>query len=168
MNRSRYLAAIVAALAIGVGAFLAFDPFSRGPAPSVRYTLLDGRTGDVAALRGRVVLVNFWATSCAVCVREMPQLIETHRRFEARGLETLAVAMRHDAPANVVHFAQTRGLPFPVAIDASGEIAKAFGDVRATPVTLLIDRRGMIVERVVGAPDFAALNARVESLLARS
>ena len=140
----------------------------RDAAPDAAFTRLDGSTGRMAELRGKVVLVNFWATSCAACVAEMPGLIDTHQRFKARGYETLAVAMSYDPPAYVSNFAQRRELPFWVAIDNTGAIAKAFGDIRITPTTFLIDKRGNIVKRYVGAPDFKALNALVEQLLAET
>jgi len=140
----------------------------RDPAPDAAFVRLDGSASRIAALRGKVVLVNFWATSCASCVAEMPSLIDTHRRFNARGFETLAVAMSYDPPAYVSNFAQRRELPFWVAIDNTGAIARAFGDIRLTPTTFLIDKRGSVVKRYVGAPDFKALNALVEELLAES
>ncbi len=139
---------------------------SRQPAPSFAYTLLDGSRQDSAQLRGQVVLVNFWATTCAICVAEMPQLIELHRRLQPRGLRTLAVAMRHDPPASVALYAETRQLPFGVAIDNTGAIAKAFGDVQATPTAFLIDKRGSIVQHTLGAPDFPALSRTIDKLLA--
>ena len=126
-------------------------------APAVSYTLLDGRRSELAALRGRVVLVNFWATSCAPCVEEMPDLVANWRRFSPQGFETLAVAMADDPPALVSNFAQARALPFAVVIDNTGEIAHRFGDVQFTPTSLLIDKRGEIVRRWVGKTDFAAL-----------
>jgi thiol-disulfide isomerase/thioredoxin len=135
-------------------------------APSVGYTLLDGRQSSTDALRGKVVLVNFWATDCAPCVQEMPQFVALHEKFNARGLETLAVAMRHDAPALVIRFAEQRRLPFGVVIDNTGAVAKSFDDVQVTPTSVLINKRGEIVRRIVGEPDFAALNALVEKLLA--
>ncbi|NBQ91669.1 MAG: TlpA family protein disulfide reductase [Betaproteobacteria bacterium] len=138
----------------------------RDPAPDAAFVRLDGSASRIADLRGKVVLVNFWATSCATCVAEMPGLIDTHRRFSGRGYETLAVAMSYDPPAYVSNFAQRRELPFWVAIDNTGAIAKAFGDIRLTPTTFLIDKRGGIVKRYVGSPDFTALNALVEQLLA--
>lgn len=137
-----------------------------GPAPEVAYTLLDGRQARLADLRGRVVLVNFWATSCAVCVAEMPALVDTWRRFHGRGFETLAVAMQHDPPALVARFAEARALPFGVAIDNTGAVARAFGDVRATPTTFVVDRRGSIAARYEGAPDFARLHRLLDGLLA--
>lgn len=137
----------------------------REAAPVVDFVRLDGSAGNTGALRGKVLLVNFWATSCATCVAEMPELMQTHRQFQPRGFETLAVAMNYDPPAYVSAFAQRRALPFWVAIDNTGVIAKAFGDIRLTPTTFLIDKRGRIVKRYVGAPDFKALNALVDELL---
>jgi len=137
-------------------------------APSVGYTLLDGRQSSTDALRGKVVLVNFWATDCAPCVQEMPQFIAMHQKFGARGLETLAVAMRHDPPALVIRFAEQRRLPFGVVIDNTGAVAKSFDEVQVTPTSVLINKRGEIVQRIVGEPDFEALNALVEKLLAET
>jgi peroxiredoxin len=136
------------------------------PAPPVAYTLLDGSKHHTDALRGKVVLVNFWATSCTTCVAEMPELIATHRKYAPRGYETLAVAMSYDPPAYVARFAHTRGLPFRVAIDNTGAIAKSYGDVKLTPTTFVLNKRGEIVKRYVGTPDFHALHALVEKLLA--
>jgi len=141
---------------------------SRDPAPDFAYTLLDGSKGNTQALRGKVLLVNFWATSCVTCVKEMPEIVATHRKFQPRGYETLAVAMSYDPPAYVANFAQSRQLPFGVVIDNTGAIAKAYGDIRLTPTTFLIDKKGAIVKRYVGEPDFAALHGLVEKLLAEA
>ena len=81
-------------------------------APDTRFVLLDGSQTSTQALRGKVFLINFWATSCISCVAEMPKLVQTHQQFHARGYETLAVAMSYDPPAYVVNFSQSRQLPF--------------------------------------------------------
>lgn len=140
----------------------------REMAPQFSYTLLDGRKASSDELRGKVVLVNFWATSCTTCVAEMPQIMATHEKFRSRGFETLAVAMSYDPPAYVAHFAETRKLPFGVVIDNTGAIATGFGDVRLTPTTFVIDKRGAIVKRYVGAPDFPKLHQLLDELLAAS
>jgi peroxiredoxin len=164
MKSWRYLAAAAVLLATAIGTVWVAG--AKPAAPALPYTLLDGTRHSTAQLRGKVVLVNFWATSCAVCLHEMPALVATHDKFVTRGFETLSVAMSYDRPDRVAHFATTHKLPFGVALDIDGAIARGFGDVRATPTTLLIDRRGRIVERYVGAPDVAALHARVDKLLA--
>jgi peroxiredoxin len=95
----------------------------------------------------------------------MPKLISTHNKYQAQGFDTLAVAMSYDPPSYVVNFTQTRQLPFKVAIDNTGSVAKAWGDVKLTPTTYVVNKRGVIVKRYVGEPDFAELHRLIESLL---
>ncbi len=150
-------------------AYIGFGSVGTSPmAPNAGYTLLDGSRSNIESLRGKVVLVNFWSTNCTTCVHEMPQLVATHEKFKARGFETLAVAMSFDPPAYVISFAETRKLPFGVAIDNTGAIAKSFDQVQITPTTVLINKRGEIVKRFVGEPDFTALHRLVERLLAET
>ena len=173
MNLSRRHLAIAAAMLAALVAGAAAMALQRwGPggnlarAPQVDYTLLGGQRHNTAELQGQVVLVNFWATSCSTCVAEMPAITATHEKFKALGFQTLAVAMQSDPPALVAEFAERRQLPFGVVIDNTGEIAHRFGDVQLTPTSFLINRRGEIVKRYVGAPDFAALHGLVARLLA--
>ena len=162
---NRRLAALAPVLAL-TGALLA--GCAREAAPAVEYTLLDGSKASSQQWAGKVMVVNFWATSCATCVKEMPQIVATHEKYKARGLDTLAVAMSYDPPAFVARFAETRKLPFGVAIDNTGGVANAFGPVQMTPTTFLINKRGEIVKRYVGEPDFAALHGLIEKLLAEA
>lgn len=137
-----------------------------GPAPASTMVLLDGKSFSTEQMKGKVTLVNFWATSCTTCVAEMPEIIATYKKFAPQGYDTVAVAMSYDPPAFVVNFAQTRALPFKVAIDNTGAVAKAWGDVKLTPTTYLVNKKGEIVKRYVGAPDFEALHALIGQLLA--
>jgi peroxiredoxin len=165
----RHFALILIVLSIGVGALLAFERREpRVDAPEVGYTLLDGTRATSSQWRGGVTVVNFWATTCAICVKEMPSLVATHLKYRDAGLQTVAVAMKHDPPASVVRFAEQRRLPFGVAIDNTGEIARAFGNVFATPTTFVIDRQGRIVKRFRGEPDLAALHRLIERLLSEA
>lgn len=154
--------------ALGTLAVAALTGCARDTAPHVDYVLLNGDKASSAAWAGKVMLVNFWATSCATCVKEMPQIVATHQKFSGRGFDTLAVAMSYDPPAFVARFAETRQLPFGVAIDNTGAVAQAFGPVQMTPTTFLINKRGEIVKRYVGEPDFAALHGLIEKLLAEA
>jgi peroxiredoxin len=163
----RHLATAAMVVAAAAAGWLAFGrSATHEPAPQVDYTLLDGQKTSTAQLKGQVVLVNFWATSCTTCVAEMPEIMATYEKYKGQGYQTVAVAMAYDPPAYVANFAQTRKLPFGVAIDNTGNIAKGFGDVQLTPTSFLINKRGEIVKRYVGAPDFEALHALVEKLLA--
>ena len=141
---------------------------SADPAPPSTFVLLDGSKSTTADLKGKVTLVNFWATTCVSCVKEMPELAATYQKFKDRGFETVAVAMSYDPPSYVVNFAQTRQLPFKVAIDNTGAVAKAWGDIKITPTTFIVNKQGQIVKRYVGEPDFAALHQLLDKLLAES
>lgn len=136
-------------------------------APASTFVLLDGTQTSTAELRGKVTLVNFWATTCVSCVKEMPALASTFNKYKGQGFDTIAVAMSYDPPAWVLNFAQTRQLPFKVALDNTGEIARSWGDVKLTPTTYLVDKQGRIVKRFVGEPDMAALHSLIEELLAK-
>ena len=169
MKSARSLAALIVVAALGIGGYLVFQGVGAGqPVPNVGYTLLDGTKATTEQMKGKVVLINFWATSCTTCVHEMPQIVATHEKFKARGFDTLAVAMSYDPPAYVINFAESRKLPFGVAIDNTGGMAKSFGNVQLTPTSVLVNKRGEIVKRYVGEPDFAALHQLVEKLLAES
>jgi len=136
------------------------------PAPAVTFTSLKGEKIGTSELRGRVVLVNFWATDCPTCVKEMPRLVETYNTHRERGFSVIAVAMRHDPPNYVLNYTEKNALPFTVALDPMGELAKAFGDVKLTPTTILIDKRGKIVTRILGEPDCTKLDALISEKLA--
>ena len=138
------------------------------PAPDSTFVLLDGSKKQTQDLRGQVALVNFWATSCVTCVAEMPEVIRTYEKYKGKGFSTVAVAMQYDPPSYVVNFATSRKLPFDVAIDNTGAVAKAWGDIQITPTTFLINKRGEIVKRFVGTPDFAELHNLIDKLLAET
>jgi peroxiredoxin len=162
MNYRRILLPLLAAALL---AALAYAVLNRNSAPQVRFTTLDGQQLDMQQLLGKVVLVNFWATTCPGCIAEMPDLVKTYRKYHARGFELVAVAMAYDPPAQVANYAKSNQLPFPVALDTQGEIALAFNDVKLTPTAFLVDKSGRIVSHVVGVLDFQALNGLLEKEL---
>ena len=158
-----------AALALAAGCLLAAlalrDDGAPKTFPSVSISTIDGRSFDVAALAGRPVLVTFWSTTCVVCLREMPDLETLYRRLSPRGFEIIAVSMPWDPPDAVVRLARARSLPYPVALDVTGAVARAFGDVSVTPTHFLIDPGGEVAFRRTGALDFTALDDRLRSML---
>ena len=166
-SRSRNWIKILAALiVIAIAAVGYFSLSTKKSAPDVTFTSLTGDKVTMQNLRGKVVMVNFWATSCTTCVKEMPQMVETYNKYKDKGLDFIAVAMSYDPPNYVLNYAQTRQLPFKVALDTQGTIAKAFDDVQLTPTTYVIAKDGSIIKRYVGEPDFAALHQLLESALA--
>ena len=165
MKKVVYTAAVAVALVIGAGVYVSTGTEA---APASTFVLLDGSKKSTDDLKGKVTLVNFWATSCVTCVAEMPKVIATYDKYKLQGYDTLAVAMSYDPPAYVVNYAETRKLPFKVAIDNTGAVAKAWGDVALTPTTFVVNKRGEIVKRYVGEPDFAELHKLIEKLLAEA
>ncbi len=160
--------ALLTTAALGATAALGLAGCSgRDAAPESTFVLLDGSQATMANLKGKVTLVNFWATTCVTCVKEMPEIVATWHKYQGQGFDTVAVAMEYDPPAWVLNFAKSRQLPFKVALDNTGEIARQWGDVKLTPTTYLVDKQGQIVKRYVGEPDFPALHALIEKLLAQ-
>lgn len=146
---------------------LYFMVSNKNQAPDVRFVTITGQQVSMQDLRGKIVLVNFWATTCPGCVAEMPKLIETYNRYHKQGFEVVAVAMAYDPPNQVANYAQKNGLPFPVALDLQGQVATAFNEVQLTPTSFVIDQQGRIVRNVVGELDFKALHAMLDEQLGR-
>jgi peroxiredoxin len=161
----RFLAMIWLLISLGVSLTACS---STEPAPHSTFVLLDGKRISTTDLTGKVSLINFWATTCVSCVKEMPELVHTYQKFKDKGFETIAVAMSYDPPSYVVNFASTRQLPFKVAIDNTGKIAQEWGDIKLTPTTFIVNKKGKIVKRFVGEPDFVALHQLLDQLLAEN
>jgi peroxiredoxin len=159
------LGAAVVAVAAAAAVFVASGASA---APDSTFVLLDGSKKTTADLKGKVTLVNFWATSCVTCVAEMPKMVDTYNKYHGQGYQHMAVAMSYDPPSYVVNYAQTRKLPFQVAIDNTGKVAKDWGEVQLTPTSYVVNKKGEIVKRYVGEPDFAELHQLIEKLLAES
>lgn len=165
-RRAIYFSLIFGALAIFVAVVFLWE--RPRPAPDVTMTSLEGEKLALAGWRGKVVLVNFWATDCVICVREMPAMADLYRALRPQGLEAVFVAMPHDRPDRVLDYVQKNALPFKVALDVQGELVRAFGDVPGTPATFIIDKEGRIVRRILGAPDVERLQRFIEGRLAEA
>ena len=113
-------------------------------APDVTFTTITGKKIALKDLRGKPVIVTFWATDCPACIKEIPDLIDLYTQYHHRGLEMIAVAMYYDPPNHVVNMTKARQLPYNVALDLKAEHAHAFGDVQLTPSTFLIGPDGSV------------------------
>jgi len=141
--------------------------FSDRPVPLPGLTLadLDGRALDPASWKGKVLLVNFWATWCGPCREEMPAMQALGRELADRGLVVLAVNYE-ESPDRVRRFLRDAGLSLPVLLDAEGAVARQYR-VTALPASFFVDRRGTLVGSVLGIRDWRGSAARryVDELL---
>ncbi len=122
--------------------------------PSLVLPSLAGGVRSLEDWRGEWVLLNFWATWCAPCRRELPSLEALHRALSAEGLAVIAVSVDSVAPERVARFAAERGVSFALLHDARGEAAGGFG-VWAYPTSFLIDREGRVVHTIPSAWNWA-------------
>ncbi|AOY02312.1 thioredoxin [Jeongeupia sp. USM3] len=143
----------------------AFMLTGKKSAPDVSFTTMEGQNSALQSLRGQVVLVNFWATSCSGCMQEMPDLIKLQKEYGPKGYRTLAIAMSYDIPEYIQNYRSQTDLPFIVSHDKDGSLAKAFGDVALTPTSFLLDKNGKIIKQYVGIPDMAELNRLITDAL---
>jgi len=133
------------------------------PAPALTATQLDGQVFDPSSLKGRVVLVSFWATWCGYCRKEMPDLEALQQKYGDKGLTVLALSV-DDSPEKVQRFWKDNPYSFPVAM-ASTEVQKGFGGVEVLPTLFLVDEKGMIRKQVKGSVRASALEAMVKEYL---
>ena len=96
----------VAILALLV--FLGVSLGNKSQAPNVTFTTIEGKKINMADLKGKVVLVNFWATDCPGCIKEMPELVNTYNRYKSKGFEIISVAMPYDPPAQVLNYTRQK------------------------------------------------------------
>jgi peroxiredoxin len=124
---------------------------------------LNGKILDLAALRGKVVLLNFWATWCASCQLEMPRFVEWQNRYGPRGLQIIGISMDDD-PELARKLAAKLKLNYPVAM-GDEKIGELYGGILGLPVTFLIDRNGEVGEVYRGETDLKTIEARIRQLL---
>lgn len=158
---------LFATVLIAVLGYVWFSPSGVKPTPTVSVTGLNGQVIDLAGYRGRPLLVTFWATSCPGCVKEIPHLIELHNELAAKGLEIVGIAMQYDPPNQVRELVNLRKVPYTIALDRDGSAALAFGDVKLTPTSFLIDPQGRIVQQRLGDLDMNDLRNRINGMLAQ-
>ncbi len=141
-------------------------PKERLAAPPFELETLDGDTLRLEDYRGKLVLINFWATFCAPCRREMPALDALQGRYAEQGLVVLAIAADRNGRRVVAPYIAEHGYRFPVALDAEGDVRKRY-EVNALPTSYLVGRDGRFVARVIGerAWDSEIFRELVENLL---
>jgi len=149
---------VLCGLVLGAGAAHGGElkPWTGGATPALALKDPAGKTQDLAAYRGKVVLVNFWATWCAPCREEMPSMQALRERFAGKGFEVLAVNVMESEEA-IAAFRESELIALPVLMDRDGEAAKRW-KVRLLPMSFVIDRRGAIRYQLVGEANWTGSN----------
>ena len=166
--------AVVAALAILVGAWLFFTRHNRAArtatlksgqtllAPDFTLPQLDGQTLRLSSYRGKVVLLDFWATWCVPCREQIPHFIELQDKYRADGFEIIGVSM-DDGPEPVRSFFQEFHMNYPVVM-GNAKIGELYGGVLGLPIALLLDRNGRVCAKHIGATDPETIEKEVVAL----
>lgn len=150
---------------VAVLGYLWLAPAGMKDSPEISLLSLDGNEIQLAELRGRPILITFWATTCPGCVKEIPHLIELYEELSPRGLEIIGIAMDYDPPNQVLAARDARGITYPIVLDIHARASAAFGNVRLTPTSFLINPDGQIVLQKIGEMDMAAVRQKILDML---
>jgi peroxiredoxin len=165
MKTKDILISLFAIIILASIAYLWMAPSGAQKAPDITLQLLDGKKLELSSLKGKPVLITFWATSCPGCIKEMPHLVELYHELHQEGLEIIGIAMPYDRPDYVMEMIKRKNVPYSIALDLKGEAVQEFGNVSLTPTTFLVDDKGAIVKKKIGEMNMAAWKKRIELIL---
>jgi peroxiredoxin len=168
MRHGKLIAGATGLLLVAAAALMWFAPGGPDKVPDITVFTVDGEQLAFSSLRGKPVLVTFWATTCRTCVQEMPHLADLYRELSPQGLEVVAIAMHYDPPSQVLAMRTARNIPYTVALDIHADAARAFGNVRLTPTVFLIAPDGRIVYKKTGKLPFKRLRQDITAMLKQS
>lgn len=135
------------------------------PAPDFSLTDVAGITQTLSAYRGKVVIINFWATWCGPCKYEIPHFVRLYNTYKDKGLVILGIDLQ-EPKATVEPFTKMKGMTYPVLLDLQGTVPRPYGGVRGIPTSFVITQDGKIYRKHVGVPqDMGIFEEEVKTLL---
>ena len=161
----------MAILFVAAMAFFMPTPFShaaataeRTSAPDFNLPDLNGKSVKLSSFRGKVIILDFWATWCPPCRAEIPSFKELYAAYHSKGLEVIGIALDQGGAADVARFAKANGINYTLVI-GNQSVAQAYGGIRGIPTTFILDRQGRIVQTYVGGHSKKVFEDAIQGLL---
>ncbi len=166
MIQKNKLILTLSALVLGtcLTTFAAPAPAAKTVAPALKLQSIEGKPVQLSDYKGKIVVLNFWATWCPPCRAEIPDLVSLQKQYAAQGVVVLGVSMDEGGPAKVASFAKKYGINYPVVM-GDEKTSVAYGGIQVLPTTFIIDRKGNVVDALQGATDRAGFEEKIKRVL---
>ncbi len=142
----------------------AFPFQSREKAPNFTLKMSDGKSLSLSRLKGKVVLINFWATWCGPCRVEVPGFLEVYEKYKSKGLEIVGISLDETGWQDITPFVKRYNISYPVVL-GNPKVAKSYGDIYGLPTSFIVDKKGFIVDQHVGLLTREMLESKIKDLL---
>ncbi len=143
---------------------IAASGVAQNKAPNFKVQAADGSTIELAKLKGKIVVLNYWATWCGPCRMEIPGFIDVYKQYKGKGLEIVGISLDREGWKVVRPYIEKASINYPVVV-ADETLETAYGQIDAIPTTFVVDKHGNIVDKHVGYMDRASFEKLVKGLL---
>ena len=144
--------------------YLWLAPAGQPSAPQAKFTEIKGSQFTLAQLKGKPVIINFWATECPGCVNEIPLFVELYKKYAPQNLVIIEVAMGYDPESQVREMVRQKQMDYPIVLDSDNQLVKTF-NINVTPTTLFISKDGKMIKRKLGEMSHSELETTIQSMV---